>query len=181
MLLLFFSILMADSKKIVQYIMESNKKSVIVDVQFVVGNNKQMFVKELVTLNTDSINPVLYHFKPPFPQEELNPNSAWQSDYNYKFINGLTWSNGVIDYNHLPEILSTLEGSVIYLKGEEKAKVLKKYLKDVEIIQADIPKLGLLKKYKTNCILHGESPNVRCALENTVNMYMYLLKNKIIE
>lgn len=153
----------------------------VLDIQFIVGNNNQKFVKELVILQSGSIIPDIYYFKPPYPKEELNSKALWQLNYNHKFINGLLWEDGIIDYNQLPSILSLLNDMKIFVKGVEKIRFLKLYIKNADFVQPDIPKLADLQRYKIKCKFHGELPNVRCAVENTMNMYMEMIKNKMIE
>lgn len=162
--------------------MDFNKKSVVVvDVQFVVGNHNQMFIKELAVLESGSVSPKQFYFKPPFSKEELNAKAIRQGNFNYEFINGLSWTDGLIEYNQLSHILARLDDKKVYVKGEEKVKFLRRYLPENEIVEPDIPKLNDLKKYKIRCEIHGEPPALRCAVHNCVAIYMYLLINKTID
>lgn len=157
-----------------------NKSAAVVDMQFVVGNNAQLFVKEIVILPCGSFIPEQYYLKPPYPREELNVKAVRQENYNARYINGLRWDGGNIEYNQLAKILLPLETSKIYVKGEEKAKFLRKYLPGVEIIDLNIPKLSSLDSYKIKCNIHAEGSKLRCAMQNCFNIYMHLVLNKII-
>lgn len=152
------------------------------DMQFAIGNSNQLFVKELAVLKHGSTIPNLYHFKPPYPREELDAKRVWQETFCYKKINGLQWCSGNIDYNQLSRILSMYKNYTVYVKGDQKLIFLQKYIHQANIIDlVDIPNLKSLKQFETYCEIHKKSPVVRCAVQNCVNVYLYMLINKIIE
>lgn len=153
---------------------------VILDVQFVVGNNAQYFAKEVSILKTGSVKPCLYLFKPPYPVEELRPKYRRQNEFNFKNINGLKWNYEDLEYNHLPRLLSTVESFMIYVKGDTKKQFLQKYLPQSTIIDLRIPKLSDLEQFDTYCKIHIKTPYLRCAAKNCINVYLYMLVNKII-
>lgn len=155
--------------------------SVILDIQFVVGNNGQYFAKEVSILRTGSVMPDLYFFKSPYPQEELQLKYKLQNEFNFKNINGLKWNSGIIDYNELPNLLSTLASFKIYVKGLEKKQFIQKYLSKSKIINLNIPKLSELENFYTSCKIHNADHHLRCAVQNSVNIYLYMLVNKIFE
>lgn len=154
----------------------------ILDIQFVCGNNGQYFIKELAVLTIGTICPKVYHFMPPYPYQELSLKAKRQNNYDVKNINGLHWSGGTINYNSLTEVFSTFENATIYVKGEVKASFIRKYLSTSEIIELmQIPRLSELVNFQSHCQIHNNVPSVRCALQNCINIYLYMLINKIIE
>lgn len=162
------------------------KKIIFVDFQFVIGNGKQYFIKELALVKQGCLLPEHYLFKPPYPQQELTVSNIQQNDYNRKYINGLEWESGIIEYNFLPHVLKNLESYIIYVKGKQKKDFLSKYISEpVNIIDisSDIPKLEELQDYDTYCGVHSmcnQSTRNRCAIKNCFKIYMCLLKyNKI--
>lgn len=152
---------------------------VIIAIQFVCGSNGQYFVKELAVLPFESTLPVVHHFAPPYPYQELHPKARRQNDFDVTNINGLRWCDGDVDYNRLPEILAEFNETTIYVKGAIKESFLKKYLPNVNVIQLEIPKLRELKNFKTTCRIHDPLPTTRCAAQNCINLYMYYLMNNM--
>lgn len=154
---------------------------IIVDIQFICGNRGQCYVKELAILPHGCLIPFVYHFAPPYPREELSFKARLQNNYDFRNINGLNWNDGNIEYNQLANFLSQIKDSLIYVKGEAKEQFIRKYLPDANIQQLKIPKLSSLQQFETSCEIHGRLPQLRCAVQNCVNIYLYLLMNKIIE
>lgn len=156
-----------------------NMAQFIFDMQFVSGNNGQYFPKELAVLPFGSVCPTFYLLKPPYPYQELTIRASLQNRYDRENINGLHWNDGDVCYNNLPEILAPFTSCTIYVKGDLKENFIKKYLPDTEIVQLKIPKLNELQNFQTYCQNHSKTPLVRCAVQNCINIYLYILINKI--
>lgn len=155
-------------------------KFLIVDLQFVIGNNNQYYLKEMATNHNTSIITMLYHFKPPYPKEELNVIAKNQNNYNQENINGLNWSDGQINYNDIPAIMESFSiYDKIYVKGLQKKTFLEKYLTN-QIIdwENDIPPLTKLLNYDSYCQIHlkSDSHKKKCAVKNCINILMHGLK-----
>lgn len=162
-----------------------SEKILFIDIQFVVGNGRQLFVKELAMLRQGSIIPTLYFFKPPYPREELNDAITQHGEYICDNINNLQWNDGILLYNDIADILKSFSQHKIYVKGIQKKNFLRQYLQvSTEIVELEdeIPKLGSLRNYKAYCEIHyNKTKNHRCAVQNCINIYMYMLQNNIIE
>lgn len=162
-----------------------NKQILFVDLQFIVRNGRQYFVKELAILQQGSLIPTLYFFKPPYPQEELNDANTHQENYICNNINSMHWKDGLIAYNDIGDILRTFSQYKIYVKGIQKKVFLRQYLQaSTEIIELEncIPKLSSLKNYDVYCEIHyNKNKTYRCAVRNCINMYMYMFINKKID
>lgn len=161
----------------------SSSSAVVLDIQFVVGNKQQYFAKELAILQNGRLTPDVYYLKPPYPLEELDAKAKWQNEFTCRNINGLDWDVGDLDYNELKNVLSSLTGRTIYVKGEQKEKFIQKYLpQSTAVINLDIPRLKNLQQFKVPCKIHTEEQfPARCAVQNCTNIYLYMLINKIIE
>lgn len=156
----------------------------IVDLQFIIGNNNQYFLKEIAFVAESSLIPILHVFKPPYPKEELCENMKKQNSFNKRNINGLSWEEGNIEYSEVGSVLRSYLGSfcTIYVKGLQKKEFLCKYLPtSVEIINLDdsIPSLQKLQKFSSFCPFH-DSNQLRCAVKNVMNVYMHLIKDNVL-
>lgn len=159
-------------------------KPVIMDIQFIQGNHGQYFAKELAILKHETVEPMIFYFKPPYPENELDEKTKWRQKFTYKNINGLKWNDGGIDYNNISQILSIYTNSIIYVKGLQKANFIKNYIDKLStniIDLEDIPNLQKLKKFQISCKVHGGLLALRCAAQNCINIYLYMLINKVIE
>lgn len=159
----------------------NNMSKFIVDVQYVSGNNCHYFVKELAILPFGSIYPKFYFFAPPYPKQELSSRANQQNQFEVANINGLDWGEGETNYNDLPGILEYFANATIYVKGKMKENLIRKYLPTTEILQLDIPSLSKLQNYQQYCNVHSTRSSSRCAVQNCVNMYLYILINRVIE
>lgn len=148
--------------------------SVLVDFQYLLGNNKQVFVKELAFMKAGTVIPNFYHFKPPYHIKELDNDTLRQQSIHRQNINGLDWSEGEIPYTSLGEILLPLNKfATVIVRGEIKRKFLTKYL-STNIIDVDIGKsLALYPNFYTNCRIHKNIP-LRCALNNLFKLFVIL-------
>lgn len=159
----------------------SQHETVIVDLQFVHGNNFQLYVKELSILKTNSIIPEHYLFKPPYSVNELNEKAVWQNHFNFNNINGLKWGDGFVDYMELGNIFLNLKDLTIIVKGRQKADFLSKYLKESTIINLDTKcSLNTLKDYIHNCTIHDANYK-RCAINNVFKILMFMEKQDLFE
>lgn len=151
---------------------------VFVDIQSVVGNNGQLFVKELVYMFANSISPMQYILKPPYAYEELNDFAVNQEEHVYQNINKLRWNDGNIDYLQLPQILYNIQEFIIVVKGNQKKKFLEKYLSNV--VDLDVKtSLKTLRSYFHGCQIHEPSFH-RCAILNVFKLLFFMEKNTML-
>lgn len=107
---------------------KSRESCVIVDIQFNIGKNCDLIIKEMAILHANYVAPYYYLFKPPYPFCELSKKEKLQNNYNTKFINNLDWNAGYVDYNAITGILLQFKDHTIIVKGEQKKKLLEKLL-----------------------------------------------------
>jgi len=149
--------------------------STIVDFQYVLGNNKQVFVKELAFMPAGTVIPNFFHFKPPYNIKELDNGALKQQHLNQQNVNGLDWSAGDIPYTSLEEILTPLNKyHAVLVRGEIKKNFLIKYL-STNIIDIDIGRsLTQLPNFFTNCRIHKKKLPLRCSLNNLFKLFVFL-------
>lgn len=155
------------------------QSTVLIDLQFVCGNYKQQYVKELVILFADSSNPIHHHFKPPYPENQLSPKYVKQNIFIRKYINGLDWSSGDMDYSMLAYILQTLENYTVVVKGPEKAAFLSQFLAANHIIdiQTNRSLSNMVDRYH-NCPIHHRG-YTRCGVNNVFKIMFFMVSNKM--
>ncbi|QKS69561.1 hypothetical protein [Drosophila-associated adintovirus 1] len=148
--------------------------AVLVDFQYMLGNDRQIFVKELAFMQAGSVIPNFFHFKPPYHSKELDNGILTLQHTTKRNINGLDWSDGDIPYLSLSDILTPLNSfAVVIVRGEAKKQFLTKYLA-TNIVDLDLGQsLTSYPNYFTNCRIHKKLP-VRCALNNLFKLFVFL-------
>jgi hypothetical protein len=155
--------------------------TILLDLQFINGNNKQLFVKEICYMHPDMVHIEHIVLKPPYPEEELDDKTKNQIDYCYENINGFRWNDGTIDYLELNLILNGLKDFLIIVKGIEKKKFLQKYLPNTRIYDLDMKKsLSKFFNYRTKCYIHEDQHLKRCAIANVMKLFVFLEKNDLL-
>jgi hypothetical protein len=155
-------------------------KTVLLDIQFVTGNNNQQFVKELSYVYGDSTVPKQYMFRPPYHSDEFDQKTIDQNKFNELKVNGLNWDTGTFNYLYLREALQPLQDNTIIVKGIQKKKFLEMYLNRSEIIDLDIGcSLSHFKNYETSCVYHPRK-YARCAINYVMKLLFFMEKNNLL-
>lgn len=155
------------------------KKSEIVflDFQYCHGNDKSIFMKELAFMGGTSVIPNYFVFKKPFDKSELTQSGRRKNRYCQKFINGLDWSMGSLDYCSVRDILMPLNKyKYIFVVGKVKKDFLLKYVKSTVINLENKIRLSHLNSYFTACPIHVDN-RFKCALNNVYKLFMYVETN----
>lgn len=148
---------------------------IIIDLQFVIGNEKENLIKEMTILELESSKLQHYIFKPKFHYLKLNTQAKIQNFYNYKYINGLRWIDGTLDYKEIYNILINFVDKVIIVKGVDKKQILQSYLPTTNIIDLDMNKsLEVCLDPGICCKLHENRLKLRCAYKNVFKIKKYM-------
>lgn len=155
--------------------------SVVVDVQFLSGKNKENIIKELAILPVNCPNSLYFLFKAPYPFFKLGKRNQFQNLYNCRHINGLDWYSGNVDYSTIKEVLSAYQNCTIIVKGLEKKAALEKYLPyGTNIVNLqDESRLEDLQDFVHNCPYHESTYN-RCALNNAYKIRRILEQKNLL-
>ena len=155
--------------------MNEHKKNIFIDIQ---GYNCSFgyIPKELALY--DGIRCSNYLFKSPFKKNMLSADDNkivnWSQEYH-----GLEWDFGSIELNEIDSILKhalkDYESFRIYVKGNEKANFLKKFLDEDCICTIPISREPKLSKFKKipKCYFHKNINAWHCALANVKLLYNY--------
>lgn len=149
----------------------------LVDLQFSHGNNDDIYVKELAFMSGISIAPNYCLFKPPFDKRELTRKGVRKNLYCQKYVNGLAWMDGDIDYCNVGKILAPLNSyKYIFVIGRAKKQFLSQYV-DTTIFNLE-PQTSLkrLQNYITACPIHNDL-RYKCAINNIFKIFIFIEKN----
>lgn len=156
-------------------------KTILLDLQFINGNNKQLFAKEISYMQPDIVDVQHFVLKPPYSEQELDDTTKAQIKFCYKYINGFYWEDGAVDYLELCSILNDIKDFDIIVKGIEKKRFLEKYLPNTKIFDLDMKKsLSQFLNYKTKCYIHEHQNLNRCAIANVMRLFVFLEKNDLL-
>lgn len=155
-----------------------NSEIALIDFQCCNGNNNAIYIKELALMTGGSVVPNYFLFKPPFDRRELSKQAQKQNDYCRKFIHGLDWLDGELEYTSLGDILSPLNSyKYIFVFGKNKKDFLTKYVKSSIIINLEKEtSFKNLKNYFTGCLMHSDM-RYKCALNNLFKLFVFIETN----
>lgn len=150
-------------------------EKIVVDIQFVIGNFKEYYIKELAVLDPQNHTLKVYIFKPKFGYSQLSTSAKKQNRFIYKHINGLHWNDGDIDYKRLPIILNSMKDKEMIVRGIEKKRVLEKHLPETIITDLVMTtNLASCKDPEILCTLHKNRFDCRCAVKTVLKINNYL-------
>lgn len=148
----------------------------VVDFQYCHGNDNNIFMKELAFMSGVSVIPNYFVFKNPFDKRELTRAGRRKNRYTQKFINGLDWSSGSVNYCSVGDILMPLNNyKYIFVVGKLKRDFLLKYVKTTVINLENKVNLTHLNNYFTACPFHVDN-RFKCALNNVYKLFIYIDK-----
>ena len=87
-----------------------------------------------------------YIFKPPCDWDDLSANQQRENEWLRETILFVDWNDGDYPYDKIESLLQELlsDAKTIYIKGEEKAKWLKRYVNNVQEIDHKCPSINSL-------------------------------------
>lgn len=151
----------------------------LLDFQYCHGNENTIYMKEMAYMVGTSITPNYFIFKPPFDVRELSKAAMNKNNYCKKFVNGLDWSMGTVDYNCVGDTLSPLDSyKYVFVVGKTKQDFLSQYLKTNVINLENVIRLknidNLYSKYI--CPIHADV-RFKCAQNNLYKMIIFVENN----
>lgn len=144
------------------------------DFQGFKDSNNVFIIKELAVATVDGT--VLQHWlvKSPFPYDSLDLKAKRQCTWTSKYYHGIQWKDGDVTTQTLHNQLQTiLQGSIVYVKGLEKANYIKGVFKTCIAVDLESwPSLKNLYTPNVYCFFHGKSRRT-CALNNVLKLVQY--------
>lgn len=128
--------------KLVQ-IVDMNRNLVFVDFSFFRNEDNQIILKELGARDLKGVFGFHHVYLPPFSIDTLSSAHRFTAKWQVRYLEMIDWETGYLDYtehlNAFDEIAARAKDGKILVKGLEKAKYLKKRLRqyDVNIIEME--------------------------------------------
>lgn len=141
--------------------------NIVVDIQgFKIENNK-FIAKELAAYDGSHISH--YIFKQPFHINLLPPDLKRQATWLMNNHHCIPWNEGFTPLHNFSSIIKSLtqKCSCVYVKGEEKANIMRKYCSKPVI---EIDEHPTLQPGETQCFFHTKEI-CYCALTNVFYLY----------
>jgi hypothetical protein len=130
------------------------------DVQMLRGKYGEYVVKEFSVFDArrDCI-PKTRTFLPPYNEDKIPHEYLQQNTYVTQHVHGLPWNSGTLPYFFRRYVIQELtEGySRLYVKGEEKKRLLQTLVENVEVINIESLHCPKLNKLAPVCKSHGFS------------------------
>lgn len=152
---------------------------VLLDFQSCHGNDNIIYMKEMAYMLGSSIVPNYFIFKAPFDVRELNNEGIRKNNFCKKYVNGLDWSMGSVDYSCVGDILSPLDAyKYVFVVGKAKQEFLLKYLKtNVINLETIVSFKNINNLYmKCMCPIHPDN-KFKCAQHNLFKLFIYVENN----
>src|SRR5215813_12818481 len=105
----------------------------VIDCQCLRGVAGELVIKELAfaKINCDHLEcSNSYFFKQPYPSSLLSFKSLQTNRWSIRYLHGIDWKYGQIEYKHLRSILYdiTENENVVYVKGTERKRLISEIL-----------------------------------------------------
>lgn len=141
--------------------------SIVLDLQGFKIEKDKFIPKELAAFDGKRI--CHYVFKAPFEINLLSPSLIKQAEWLMKNHHCILWNQGFTPLYKFSEIVKNLvqKVDVVYVKGEEKSKYLKKYSTKPII---NLEEASRIQPKEAKCFYHSNLICI-CALTNVYELY----------
>ena len=137
----------------------------ILDIQCVLDTNNKHLIKELSVVDTETWATQHWIFKHSLLTQNVKTRGVnkWL-ERNYHQI---PVEYGDVEYEEIDRILNSLKFGIVYVKGEQKQKIIQEYIPHVSVINIEdlgCPRLDHLCTEDTLpcCIFHRELNSKQC-------------------
>jgi len=160
--------------------------SAILDIHCILGPNSKYLIKEMSIVDIDGWASQHWIFKHPRSRENTSKVRAVNM-WLYRNYHQLTPVCGDVEYSEIGKIFKSLHFQSIFVKGEEKRRIIEDFLPDVKIHEMgedlDCPRLDQLHERLTEnihrqpCCLYHKDLNHRLCTYNRVFILLKWFKN----
>ena len=152
----------------------------ILDVQCVLDNTSKYMIKEMSVADTNSLSTQHWIFK--HSPTTQNAKSRSVNNWLERNYHQLSLEKGDVEYKELPKILNSLTFDLIYVKGEQKQKLIEDiipHIKVVDIGELGCPRLSQIctNKYFPCCIYHKELNIKQCTFFKVFSLREWYINN----
>lgn len=160
--------------------------SAIVDIQCVIDAHSKYIIKEMSLVDVDSCSCQHWIFKSPPAMQNAKSRSV--NKWLHRNYHRLSLNCGDVEYAEIERILKSLDFACIYVKGDDKRRIIENYVPNVEVIdmhELDCPRLNQLhdskstSSQKTRCLYHKNLDFKHCTFYNVLNLKKWFVNNII--
>jgi hypothetical protein len=154
--------------------------SAILDVQCILGENNKYFIKEMSIVDTETCSTqhwIFKHLNNIQDEKSISVNKWLQHHYHR-----LSLECGDVEYKELCKILNSFKFNSIYVKGDQKRKIIKEYLPHVNVVNLEnlgCPRLNEVCDEETQpcCISHKDSSPNQCTFFKVFALKKWFINN----
>ena len=158
----------------------------VLDAQFLKNREDEYIVKELAILALDENYVAHWLVKSQGTFFRLPKNVVRQNNFSARYLHGIEWNEGDIDFIDLYRTLAKLSNHVrkVYVRGECKADFVRRYLTPrVVNLEEDenCPTFADLPTLDTYCLFHGRLSNplrASCALSKADRLKSWIVSTR---
>lgn len=155
-------------------------KHIVIDIQcFRTGENGNVKCTPKELAIYDGKDAYYYLFEAPFPFECLTPALQREAVYNIKYHHGIPWTAGDVPPKEFSNIIQliTYKADNIYVKGHQKAELLRTFIRHASKPVVELPDHPKLQSTQPVCCNHTLE-KCACALSNVYSLYNFFLTKK---
>jgi hypothetical protein len=151
----------------------------ILDVQCVLDSKSEYLIKEMSVVDTITLSSQHWIFKHSRVTQIAKSRSVnkWL-ERNY---HNLSMEHGDVEYEEVDRILNSLKFNRIYVKGEQKQKIIQDFIPHVYVINIEdlgCPRLNLLCHDNLPCcIFHMDLNPKQCSFQKVFALRKWYLNN----
>lgn len=161
----------------------SPKKTLLLDFEYLTGNNDEIIVKEVSIMHAHSVVPYSFILLPPYPLKDLYEKTKKKVNFQKEFGHQITWDYGTEPHTYFRDVLNKMNNSdqieAVIVNGREKLDIVKAYCDRAT-------DLGITKLYETyqpfehNCSYHS-STFIRCSSHHVTQLLMFMIENNMFK
>jgi hypothetical protein len=109
--------------------------SAILDIQCVLGTDSHYLIKELSVIDTETYSTQHWIFK--HDKSTQDAKSRRTNTWLEHFYHDLSLEYGDVEYEEIGRILNSLKFDQIYVKGEQKQKIISEFVPHIMVINIE--------------------------------------------
>lgn len=166
--------------------------SAILDVQCVLGGNSTYMIKEMSVAAVDCLAVQHWIFKNLPTSTRRDVKSKAVNSWLHRNYHQLSMHCGDVEYAEIERILKSLQFQRVYVKGEQKVQIVKRFIPDADVVNMEdlgCPRLDQLRDKNNSdvedmsasaspcCIYHMNLNYYHCTLFKVFALRKWLLNN----
>lgn len=153
---------------------------IIMDIECIISFNNKYLIKELSAIDVDSL--VAQHWIFKHSEATQNAKSRCVNRWLERHYHRLSLDHGDVDFTEIGRILNSFNFTNVYVKGEQKQRIIQEYIPHVQDIEvAGCPRMDQLlqsDELYPRCLFH-ENLNIRhCTFQKIYALRKWFSSNR---